>query len=196
MVKVSVVAPAYNEEKIIEEFVKKVDKTLKKQRINSEILIVNDASTDKTGSILNALSRKYPNLRVIHNRKNLGLTGASWKGFNEAKGDIIVFLPSDLESNPEEDIPKLLSALDKKTDLVVGWRYNRRQGFVKTVISKTFNSISNLLFHVKVHDLGWVKAFRKDIIYNIESLRSDWHRFFVILAANEGYRVKEVKTKY
>jgi len=195
-VEISVVAPAYNEEGVIEEFLEKVDNTLKKQKADYEIVIVDDASTDRTASKLDALKNKYARLVVLHNRKNLGLTGSSWKGFNEAKGKIIVFLPSDLESNPETDIPRLLSALDENTDLVVGWRYNHRQGFIKTIISLTFNQVAYYFFHVKAHDLGWVKAFRKEIIYNIEPLRSDWHRFFVVLAAYEGYKIKEIKTKY
>ncbi len=195
-VEISVVAPAYNEEGVIEEFLEKVDSTLRKIKVTYEIIIVNDASTDSTTSKLEVLKHKYERLVVLHNRKNLGLTGSSWRGFNEAKGKIIVFLPSDLESNPETDIPHLLSALDENTDLVVGWRYNQRQGIVKTLISLIFNKVAYYFFHVKAHDLGWVKAFRKEIIYNIEPLRSDWHRFFVVLAAYEGYKIKEIKTKY
>jgi glycosyltransferase involved in cell wall biosynthesis len=195
-IKFSIVVPVYNEEGVIKEFIERVDKTISAIEDKYEILIINDASKDNSGKILNDLINTFKNLRIINNKKNLGLTGSSWKGFNEAKGDIIVFLPSDLESKPEEDIPKLLSALDSNTDLVVGWRYNQRQGFVKTIISKFFNYLSSLLFHIKVHDLGWIKAFRKEIIYNIEPLRSDWHRFFVILAAYEGYKIKEIKTKF
>ena len=44
--------------------------------------------------------------------------------------------------------------------------------------------------------MGWVRAFRKDVYYNIESMRSDWHRYFVILAAEQGYRVKEVPLRF
>lgn len=192
---VSVVAPAHNEEENIKEFVEKADKTLKDNAIKGEILIVDDGSRDNTGRILEELKGKIKNLRVIHNKTRKGLTGATWTGFKNAKKEIIVFLPSDLESDPEEDIPKLLNNLTE-ADLVVGWRYNKRQGIVKTLISFFFNFLSRLLFGVKVHDLGWVKAFRREIIYNIESLRSDWHRFFVVLAAHEGYTVKEVKTKF
>ncbi len=195
-IEISVVAPAYNEEGVIEEFVEKVDDTLKKLNLSYEIVIVDDSSTDRTPLKLNSLKSQYESLVVLRNRKNLGLTGASWKGFNKAQGKVIVFLPSDLESNPETDIPNLLSALDDKTDLVVGWRYNNRQGLVKTAISLLFNKLAYYFFHVKAHDLGWVKAFRKEIIYNIEPLRSDWHRFFVVLAAHEGYKIKEIKTKY
>ena len=195
-VEISVVAPAYNEEGVIEEFLKKVDSSLQKLNCSYEILIVDDASTDHTPSKLEGLKHKYNRLVVLHNRKNLGLTGSSWRGFNAAKGKVIVFLPSDLESDPETDIPKLILALDAKTDLVVGWRYNKRQGIVKTIISLMFNTVAYHFFHVKVHDLGWVKAFRKEIIYNIEPLRSDWHRFFVVLAAYEGYKIKEIKTRF
>lgn len=193
---ISVVAPAYNEEGSIVEFVEKVDQILVKLNKTHEVIIVDDASTDRTLFLLDQLKKKYSSLRVIKNRKNLGLTSSSWTGFNSAKGDIIVFLPSDLESDPQKDIPALLSALDQNTDLVVGWRHNKRQGFIKTLISIIFNWLSSKMFHIKIHDLGWIKAFRREIIYHIEPLRSDWHRFFAILAAYEGYKVKEIKTEY
>lgn len=193
---ISIVAPAYNEEGSIVEFVEKAHRALASLGKSHEIIIVDDASTDKMPVLLRALKKRYPPLKIIRNRKNLGLTGSSWKGFNSAKGEIVIFLPSDLESDPLEDIPLLLKSLDKDTDLVVGWRHNKRQGLVKTLISILFNWLSSRMFHIKVHDLGWVKAFRKEIIYNIEPLRSDWHRFFAILAAEEGYKVKEIKTEY
>jgi glycosyltransferase involved in cell wall biosynthesis len=195
-IKISLVAPAYNEQGSIEEFVKRSDDALKKQKVNYEILIIDDASTDRTPALLENLKKKYHKLRVLRNHKNLGLTGTIWRGFNEAKGEVIVFLPSDLESDPKDDVPALLSALGKDSDMVVGWRYNQRQGIIKTIVSLFFNSLSSMLFHIKVHDLGWIKAFKKEIIYNIEPMRSDWHRFFVIFAANEGYRIREIKTRF
>ena len=194
--KISVVAPAYNEEGCIREFVERVYATFQKNDLKGEILVVNDASRDKTLQILNELEKEVPILRIVSHQMNKGLTSAMITGIENAKFDYIVFTSSDLESHPEEDFPKLLAPINEGYDLVVGWRTNRRQGFLKTVISKIFNLVSRIFFNVNVHDLGWVKAFRKEIFYNVEALRSDWHRFFVILAANKGYRIKEVPTKF
>jgi len=195
MKRISVVAPAYNEEGNIETFINKTIATFKKNNLDGEIVIVDDASTDKTGEILDRLSKKNSFLKVIHHRKNKGLTGAAWTGFKSAKEDVIVFLPSDLESNPEEDIPKLLGPIHEGYDISVGCRYGKKGNLAKYMTSRMFNFIARVVFRVPVHDLGWVKAFKKEVIEDME-LRSDWHRFFVPIAAKEGYKIKEVKTHF
>jgi len=193
--RISVVAPAYNEEECIRLFIDKTTKTFKDNKLEGEILIVNDASNDKTADILQDISKNNKLLNVIHNKKNLGLTGAAWIGFRNAKENFIVFLPSDLESNPEEDIPILLKPLEDGYDMSVGWKQGSRKNIIKTVTSDIFNKLTRLIFKIQVHDFGWVKAFKKEVISNIE-LRSDWHRFLVVFVANQGYRIKEVKTKF
>ncbi len=196
MKSVSVVSPARNEQGNIQEFIEKTASSLKKLKVNYEIIIVNDASTDNTGKILEKLKSKYKKLRVLHNKVRQGLTGSINIGFENTKNPVIIFLPSDMESNPFEDIPKLFNTFDKGYDVVVGWRYNKKDNLTKRLLTFMFNSLSSFLFKTKVHDLGWVKCFKKEILYNMEPLRSDWHRFFVILAASEGYKVKEIKTRY
>jgi glycosyltransferase involved in cell wall biosynthesis len=193
--RISVVAPAYNEEGIIGQFVEKTIKTFKDNALEGEILIVNDCSTDNTKNILEDIAKREPLLRIINNRKNLGLTGAAWTGFTNAKEEIIVFLPSDMESDPEEDIPKLLVPINEGYDMAVGCRQGKKGNLIKYITSKGFNLLARIMFKVKAHDMGWIKAFKKEILDKVE-LRSDWHRFFVILATQEGYKVKEVKTRF
>lgn len=193
--RISVVAPAYNEEKCIGLFIDKTIKTFKDNNIKGEILIVNDGSTDKTGEILDNIAKKKDLVRIINNRKNLGLTSAAWIGFKNAKETIIVFLPSDLESNPEEDIPILLKPLERGYDLVVGKRYGGRINIAKKTTSYFFNMLARFIFKVPVHDLTWIKAFKKEVINDIE-LRSEWHRFLVVFVAHKGYKIKEVNTKF
>ncbi|MEK6983797.1 MAG: glycosyltransferase family 2 protein [Nanoarchaeota archaeon] len=195
MKRISVVAPAYNEEECISLFVGKTIRAFKDNNLKGEIIIVNDGSTDKTGVIAQNIAKKEPLVRLINNRKNIGLTGAAWIGFNNAKEDIIVFLPSDLESDPEEDIPILLKPLDEGYDMAVGKREGSRLNTIKSTTSFIFNMMASLIFKVPVHDLGWIKAFKKEVISDLE-LRSDWHRFLVIFVADKGYKIKEVSTKF
>ncbi len=193
--KISVVAPAYNEEECISLFIGKTIRAFRNNNLKGEIVIVNDGSTDRTKEIVEEIAKKENSVRLINNRKNMGLTGAAWVGFKNAKEDIIVFLPSDLESDPEEDIPILLKPLEEGYDLSVGRRYGGKIGIVKKIESYFFNKLARIIFHVPAHDLGWVKAFKKEVINDIE-LRSDWHRFLVIFVASRGYKIKEVKTKF
>lgn len=193
--RVSLVAPAYNEEKCIVAFVQKAIQAFKKNKLTGEIIVVNDGSTDNTGKLLNQLSKKEKLLKVLHNKKNKGLTGATWRGFQEAKEPIIIFLPSDLESDPEKDIPLLLTPLKEGYDMSIGRRMGRKASKIKSMSSFLFNSCVRLLFSVSLHDLGWVKAFKREVLSDI-ALRSDWHRFFAVLVAHKGYKIKEVPTPF
>lgn len=194
--KITIVAPAYNEEGCIEEFVTQANQTFEENGYAGEILVVNDASKDRTLQIIESLQKKFPRLRIIAHKRNQGLTAAMITGIENAKNDVVVFMSSDLESHPREDIPKLIEALERGYDVAIGCRMNKRQGFLKTLLSKIFNALVRLLFNVRFRDVGWVRAFRKEVYYNIESMRSDWHRYFVILAAKQGYRVKEIPLRF
>ena len=114
-------------------------------------------------------------------------------GFRHCRGDIVIFLPADLESDPEEDIPKLIAKLNEGYDVVAGWRQGRRDG--KVLASTVANLVSRRVFGLAVHDLNWIKAFRREVIESIH-LRSDWHRFILMLAAAQGYQIGEVQVNY
>ena len=104
-----------------------------------------------------------------------------------------MFLPADLESDPEVDVPLLLGKLDQGYDVVAGWRQGRRDG--KRVASRIANVACRLLFGLEVHDLNWIKAFRREVTDGL-ALRSQWHRYILVMAHHEGYRIGEVKVPY
>jgi len=172
----------------------KVGRALHGLGVSGELIVVDDGSTDGTGEKLRVLQGSYPSLRVISHRRNLGLTAALRAGFRAAQGEVIVFLPADLESDPETDIPLLLSKLHEGYDVVAGWRQGRRDR--KIVASAIYNWTCRWLFGVQAHDMNWVKAFRREVIESLPPLRSDWHRFLLMIAAHQGFRVSEVPTPY
>ncbi|MDD5650607.1 MAG: glycosyltransferase family 2 protein [Candidatus Nanoarchaeia archaeon] len=195
--KISVFAPARNEEGNIRLFIEKVHNAFTKNKLDGDIFVVNDGSSDKTGEILNELRKKYTNLNVVHNKKTLGITEDMNIAFNKLNGDIIIFLCSDLESNPEEDIPKLIKPIiEENYDMTVGWRSNKKTGIIKSFTSFVFNFLSSWIFKVKLHDMNWIKAFKKEAIKDVLPLRSNWHRYLAILITNKGYKIKEVKTNW
>lgn len=189
----SVFIPAHNERENVVPLLEKIARVFSEGGIRGEVVFVNDGSTDGTGDEAERAASTYPFLRVVHHRTNLGLTEAFRTAFNHVQGEIIVFLPADLESDPEEDIPILLTEIRKGYDMVVGWRKGRQE--MKIVASKIYNVVSRLLFNVSAHDMNWIKAFRRELIDDLP-LRSDWHRFIYMLAASRGYKVTEVKTGY
>lgn len=190
---ISVILPAHNEADNIPLLFEKIYQTMERHQLRGEVLFVDDGSTDGTGEVARQQLDKYPNLKIYSHKRNLGLTRALDTGFRHAEGQIIIFLPSDLQSNPEEDIPKLLAGFSDGCEVVVGWRQDRRES--KKWGSKVYNFVSKLLFGVDVHDQNWIKAFRRDFAKGL-SLRSDWHRFLVAIAVAKGYKVGEVMTNW
>lgn len=191
---VSVLIPARDEVGTLAEVVEKVGRAFAACDLAGELVLVNDGSTDGTGQLADELAARTPFLRVLHHRRPLGLTAALRTGFRAVRGDVIVFLPADLESDPETDIPLLLDKLTEGYDVVAGWRQGRRER--KVFASGVYNRVSRLLFGLRVHDMNWIKAFRREVITSLPPLRSDWHRFLLHLAAAQGFRIGEVPTTY
>ncbi len=190
----SVLIPAYNEADTIEELVERTARAFDELAAPGELIFVDDGSVDGTGDRVEALQARYPWLRLIRHRRNQGLTVALQHGFQAARGDYIIFLPADLESHPDEDIPKLYHKLLEGYDVASGWRQGRADG--KVFASAIYNAVSRWLFHVQVHDANWIKGFRREVIEELPPLRSDWHRFLLHIAADQGWRVGEVPTNW
>src|SRR5512143_867435 len=189
----SVLIPAHNEAENLAPLMEKLARTFATNRLDGEVVLGDDGSTDETASRADALAKQYPCLTVVHHRRNRGLTEALKSGFRAVKGDPIIFLPADLESDPEEDIPKLLTKMAEGYDVVAGWRQGRREP--KIVMSSLYNAVSRPLYGVDAHDMNWIKAFTREVMDDLH-LRSDWHRFILMIAAAHGYKIGEVRTNY
>ncbi len=190
---ISVFIPARNEAGNIPPLFEKIARAFATMRVLGEIVFVDDGSTDATWAEATAMAAHYPFARLFRHRKSLGLTEAMRTGFPRCRGEIIVFLPADLESDPEEDIPKLVAKINEGFDVVAGWRQGRRDG--KVFASTIANVVSRRLFGLQVHDMNWIKAFRREVVENLH-LRSDWHRYILILAAAQGFSIGEVQVNY
>jgi glycosyltransferase involved in cell wall biosynthesis len=190
---VSVVVPAHNEETTVAVFVERNAKAFAQIGRPWELVYVDDGSTDQTAARVQAAAEAEPRVRLVRQRRNLGLTEALNRGFREASGEVIVFLPADLESDPLVDIPLLMDKLDQGYDVVAGWRQVRRDG--KRFASKLANVVCRALFGLDVHDLNWIKAFRREVTDAL-ALRSSWHRYILVMAQNEGFRIGEIKVPY
>lgn len=190
---ISVFIPARNEAGNIPPLFEKIARAFETMRVPGEIVFVDDGSTDATWEQATAMAARYPFARLFRHRKSLGLTEAMRTGFPRCRGEIVVFLPADLESDPEEDIPKLVAKINEGFDVVAGWRQGRRDG--KVFASTIANVVSRRLFGLQVHDMNWIKAFRREVVENLH-LRSDWHRYILILAAAQGFSIGEVQVNY
>jgi glycosyltransferase involved in cell wall biosynthesis len=190
---VSVFIPAHNEAGNVTPLMESIAGCFAEHKIAGEVILVDDGSTDGTRAEALVCAERFPFLKVVSHRRNLGLTAAMKTGFRHCQGDVIVFLPADMESHPDEDIPKLLNKMADGYDVVAGWRQGRADG--KIFASGIYNAVSRRLFNVQAHDMNWIKAFRRSVVEGMH-LRSDWHRFILMIAAAQGYRIAEVKVNY
>jgi len=195
--RVSVLVPAHNEADNVAELAARVGRAFESLGLTGdagELVLVDDGSTDGTAAAADNLCAGYPFLRVLRHRRNQGLTAALHTGFAAVRGDFILFLPADLESDPETDIPLLLGKLEEGYDVAAGWRQGRREG--KVFASGIYNVVSRWLFGLTAHDMNWIKGFRREVIAALPPLRSDWHRFLLHIAAHQGWRIGEVATPW
>jgi glycosyltransferase involved in cell wall biosynthesis len=192
---ISVVVPARNEEGTIADVVTRSFQAFDELGQAGEVLVVNDGSSDGTGAILAQLQTEFPALQVFGNRRSHGMTAALQRMFMASRGEIVILIPADMESDPLLDVPTLVRHMEAHDlDVVAGWRQGRKDG--KVMASGIYNFMMRHLAGVKVHDGNWIKAMRREVIDSLPPLRSDWHRFLLMMAAHEGFRIDEVKTFY
>ena len=184
-VDVSVLVPAKDEAENLPEFVRLCSESLRGAGFTFEVVVVDDGSRDGSEAVLDRLRREYPFLRVVTHRRQRGIADALRSAGEAAHGDIFVFYPADLQYLPE-DIPALVKPiLDDRADVVTGTKQGR---YEKAFVSGIYNALCRWLFGVQVADLNSVKAYRREIMNGVP-LRPDWHRFMVVIAAADGYRL-------
>lgn len=192
---ISIVIPAHNEEGSIEQVVERSFQALAQMGRHGEVLVVDDGSTDRTARLLSHLQSRYAQLRVFTHRRNQGMTAALQRMFAASRGDIVILIPADMESDPLRDVPALVHHMEATDlDVVAGWRQGRRDN--KVLASKFYNFVMRTIGGVNVHDGNWIKAMRREVIESLPNLRSDWHRFILLIAAHQGFRIGETPTYY
>jgi len=193
--RLSIVVPAYNEEKALPTLIERLVQMLKENNIQGEIIIVNDCSTDETGKIAEELGKKYANIRVLHHRRRREKTAALHTGFENASEDILVMIDADLQYAPE-DLPKLLRKIQQGYDVVNGWRKHRNDPLLKKIPSSIYNFVSRVSFGMNIHDFNsGFKVLRREVLEDL-NLRKGHHRFLLNIAHHKGYRVGEVEIQH
>jgi len=191
----SVVIPAYNEERTLPILVNRLIQTFRENDFIGEIIIVDDGSTDETGKIAEELCKKHENLRVFYHKRRMGKTAALHTGFENASGDNLAMIDADLQYAPE-DLPKLLTKIHQGLDVVNGWRKHRKDSILKKIPSSVYNFISRVSFGMKIHDFNsGFKAFKREVLEDL-NLRKGNHRFLLNLAHHRGYRVGEAEIQH
>lgn len=171
MVKVTVLVPAFNEEGTIE---KVLSKLVALPLESSEILVVDDGSTDNTAEIVAALAAQNPSIRWFKQPRNMGKTAAIARAISESTGEILIIQDADLEYDPEEIADVIAPILNDVADVVYGSRFlvkkaSRVLYFYHYVANKFLTLLSNLLTNRNMSDIETCyKAFRREVIVPLD----------------------------
>jgi glycosyltransferase involved in cell wall biosynthesis len=183
---VSVLVPAKDEAPNLPEFIQRCADALGPAGFSYEVVVVDDGSRDATPGVLRELHARYPFLRVVTHRRQRGIADALRSAADVARGDVCVFYPADLQYLPEDIPPLVRPILEGRADIVTGTKQGK---YEKAFVSGIYNALCRWLFGVRVQDLNSVKAWRRDVMAGA-TLRPDWHRYMVVVAAADGYRLE------
>lgn len=191
MTDISVIIPAYNEEKNIYPLYHSLKNVLEGTKKSYEIIFIDDGSTDGTMGTLERIHIANNRVKAISFQKNFGKSAALSVGFQQASGDVVITMDADLQDDPRE-IPQFIEALGRGYDLVSGWKHQRKDPLSKRIPSKFFNLITRRISHINIHDFNCgFKAYRKEVVKNIH-LYGELHRYIPVIAKWSGYRTGEV----
>lgn len=187
-VDVSVLVPAKDEAGNLPLFMEQAADAFAGSPVRYEVIVIDDGSEDDTWAVLQDLAAQYDFLRLQRHRVRRGIADALRTGYLRARGEVLVFYPADLQFKPE-DIPRLAAPILAGTsDMVTGFKQGH---YEKRFVSRIYNGLSRLLFHVPVKDLNSVKAYRREIMEALP-IRPDWHRYMIVIAAAQGFTVTEI----
>jgi glycosyltransferase involved in cell wall biosynthesis len=188
----SIILPVKNEEDNIELQYENIIQNVNPLKLNYEIIFVDDGSNDSSPEIIKGIAKNDRKVKLVQFRKNFGQTAAMAAGIDVSKGEIIVFMDSDLQ-NDAQDIGNLISKIEEGYDVVSGWRKERKDKlFSRKIPSKIANLLISRISGVKLHDLGCsLKAYRGDVLRQVK-LYGEMHRFIPIYASWVGARITEI----
>ena len=183
--KVSIVVPAYNEEDGLGQVLEKVKSVVGDE---CEVIVVDDASTDRTYEIT-----QRAGVRVVRHRRNRGYGAALKTGIRAASGEVVVTMDADGQHNPE-DIPELVSCLDD-SDMVSGVRSKASHSpWVRRPGKLLLGVVANFLAGMNIPDLNCgFRAIKKDIAVKFFPILPDGFSFsttMILALLNDGYEVK------
>ena len=195
---ISIVVPTYKEQENIQTLFERIFKVFKEHKIDGEIIVVDDDSNDGTEETVNKFTERHPvNLIVRKNEK--GLASACIKGFDNAKGDIILVMDADLQ-HPPEKIPELISAIENGADIAIGSRHVEGGSLgdwniIRKTVSWGAGFLANTLFseikNVKDKESGFF-AFKKEVIANVDLRPKGYKILLEILVLGNYKNVKEI----
>jgi len=201
--KVSIVIPTYNERENIGELIPEIFEVFGENRINGNLIVIDDNSPDGTSREVEKLRDRYP-IVLIKREQKLGIGSAYITGFRKAmdlNSDIIFEMDADFSHDPRYTLEFIKSLND--SDIVLGSRYIRggkveNWSLWRKMVSKGANILARILLGLKVNDIttGY-RAYRKEVLQEIDldKIKSNGYGFqaeILLRVKGKGFKVKEI----
>lgn len=195
----TVVLPAFNEERIIEKAIISAQKIAAQLARDYEIIVVDDGSQDRTKEIIKQLTSADSYIKGVFLTKHTGYGKALSTGFYNAQKEFIFYTDSDLPIDITKELPKAISLIRDDIDAVIGYRINPCYSLLRRLYALIYNSMNRVLFGIKIKDVNFsCKLFRKKIF---DKIILNSHSVFIDgeLLANlnrYGFKIKEFPATY
>ncbi|MBA4373820.1 MAG: hypothetical protein C0402_13290 [Thermodesulfovibrio sp.] len=191
--RLSVIMPSLNEAKNITNAVQNVISSFDRDKVNGEIVIVNDGSTDETGRIGEELSNKYSFIRVVHHQSPQGIGASFWDGVWQSSGEMVTMIPGDGENDAAETI-RYLPLMDH-VDILIPFVYNKNvRSSGRRLLSSLYRGIINISFGMTLNYMNGTVIYRKCILEGL-TFRSKgffYQTELLIKTIRDGYLFAEV----
>ena len=186
--------PAYNDGGTIASLVIRAVQVASRLTPDFEVIVVNDGSSDDTASIAEELARTYPQVRVVHHRRNQGYGGALRTGFASARKELIAYTDGDAQYDPSE-LEALWQRLTPDADMVNGYKISRSDPMHRIVIGRVYHHTVKLLFRLRVRDVDCdFRLMRREIFERVRLERNTGVICLEMMRKiqDAGFRVLEV----
>jgi glycosyltransferase involved in cell wall biosynthesis len=192
---ISIVCPFFNEENMVDLFMKEITAVVNELDKTFEVVCVNDGSTDNTLAKLLQAKEDYPNMKIINFSRNFGKEAALTAGLDYAKGEMIIPIDADLQ-DPPELIKDFISCREKGYDVVVAKRVDRsNDSIAKKITAQLFYKFHNKISQTKIPDnVGDYRLITRKVLNAMQELREN-QRFMKGIFAWVGFKTATVEYK-
>jgi glycosyltransferase involved in cell wall biosynthesis len=200
---ISILLPAYNEALQIEKCIRAVEHAVSSLSKSYEIIVAEDGSTDGTDRVVASLTRKYPNLNLLHSSVRLGKGRAIKNAVGSAKGEVIVFMDVDLATSLGY-LPRILQQVRQHGGIAIGSRHVKgsvvKRRISRTLFSLAYNLLVRMLFFdgIRDHQCGF-KAMSREAAHVLREVKSDGFFFdteMILRCKKLGFPVAEVGVEW
>ena len=186
----SIIIPVFNESKSLLTLVKEISAIVIKNKIITEILFINDGSTDNSWDIITSVCKKHNKYLIVKGigfKINTGKSAALNLGFIHSQGSVVMTMDGDLQDDPKE-IPNFYDAIVLDGyDLVSGWKKKRNDPLSKTIPTKLYNWATRFFSGINLHDFNCgFKSYKQNVVKNIE-VSGEMHRYIPLLVKQKGF---------